>query len=354
MAQVSDSNVLITGGAGFIGSNLAASYLAEGVSVTILDNLSRAGSERNLDWLQKTFGERLRFIRADIRDAATVQKAVQPATIVFHFAAQVAVTTSLLDPVEDYSINCGGALNVLEAARRAKTRPCVVLTSTNKVYGALSNIELEECLSRYQPKNSGVRQKGISEAEALSFHSPYGCSKGAADQYTLDYFRSFNVPAVVFRMSCICGPHQSGNEDQGWLAHFMIRAVNRQPINIFGTGKQVRDVLYIGDLVRAFRIVELEYGSLAGQAFNIGGGPGNSISLLEVLESMHTTVGALPRVSFLESRIGDQYWYVSDTTKFASATGWRPAVTVAESIKNIYDWLQSGLTARREREERVA
>jgi CDP-paratose 2-epimerase len=350
----SESTILITGGAGFIGSNLAASYLEQGRVVTILDNLSRPGSDRNLAWLQQRFGDRIHFVNADIRDASAVQTVVQSAAIVFHFAAQVAVTTSLSDPMEDYSVNAGGTLNVLEAARRTAKPPCVVLTSTNKVYGALQHIKMTERASRYEPREPDRMQRGISESETLSFHSPYGCSKGAADQYALDYCRSFGVPTVVFRMSCICGPHQSGNEDQGWLAHFLIRAVQRQAITIFGSGKQVRDILYIGDLVRAFHLVEREYPALAGQAFNIGGGPAQSVSLLEVLDAMRMMTRVQTRVLFSEGRIGDQRWYVSDTTKFMRATGWQPCVSVSDSMKNIYEWLQSSLVPAAARGERVA
>ena len=235
--------VLITGGAGFIGTNLADRLLSAGQRVLIFDNLSRAGVRTNLHWLQTQYPDNVEVQVADIRDADAVSHAVERADAIYHFAAQVAVTTSLDDPVQDFEINTRGTLNVLEAMRRRRRAPPLVVTSTNKVYGALEDVELTRHAQRYVPVSADLRSRGISESRSLDFHSPYGCSKGAADQYVLDYVRSYGLPALVFRMSCIYGPHQFGNEDQGWVAHFLLRARERQPIAIFGDGCQVRDVL---------------------------------------------------------------------------------------------------------------
>ncbi|HYE31271.1 MAG TPA: NAD-dependent epimerase/dehydratase family protein, partial [Methylomirabilota bacterium] len=243
---------LITGGAGFIGTNLAHRFLKAGQPVILFDNLSRAGVERNWAWLRETHGNLVQLHKADIRDAGEVRSAVKKAGQVFHFAAQVAVTTSLEDPVFDFDVNCRGALNLLEAIRQQDTPVPIIFTSTNKVYGEMNDVDLRLRGERYEPVAERYRTHGFSEERQLHFHSPYGCSKGAAEQYVLDYARTFKIPAAVFRMSCIYGPHQFGNEDQGWVAHFLIRALERKGITIYGDGKQVRDVLFVEDLVDAF------------------------------------------------------------------------------------------------------
>jgi CDP-paratose 2-epimerase len=271
---------------------------------------------------------------------------VRNADQVFHFAAQVAVTTSLDDPLHDFEVNVGGTLNLLEEIRRRDDPPPLLLTSTNKVYGALSDLELVECGERYQPLAAALRG-GIGEDRPLDFHSPYGCSKGAADQYVLDYARTFGLSAVVFRMSCIYGLHQSGNEDQGWVAHFLIRAIEGEPLRIFGDGMQVRDILFADDLVDAFLLAQANIHALAGQAFNIGGGLGNTISLLELLDLIERLRGVRPRVDFKPWRPGDQRYYVSGTYKFKAATGWAPKVSAREGIERLYQWLleSRGLSA---------
>ncbi|HVL59212.1 MAG TPA: NAD-dependent epimerase/dehydratase family protein, partial [Burkholderiaceae bacterium] len=329
---------LITGGAGFVGSNLAHRLLAQGRPVMIFDNLSRPGVEKNLQWLRDTHGNALRVAIADIRDRDAVCAAVAQAQQVFHFAAQVAVTTSVVDPLQDFAINVQGTLNLLEAVRAQKVPPGVVFTSTNKVYGALQ-IELASQGQRYLPTTAAIREAGIGESQSLDFHSPYGCSKGAADQYVLDYARTYGIPAVVFRMSCIYGPHQFGTEDQGWVAHFLLRALDSQPITLYGDGKQVRDILYIDDLVDAFLLAEQHAAQLAGTAFNIGGGPRNAISLLDLLDRIESLHSERPDVRFEAWRIGDQRYYVSDTRRFERATGWRPRVAAADGIERLYRWL---------------
>jgi CDP-paratose 2-epimerase len=330
---------LITGGAGFIGANLAQRLLGMGERVRILDNLSRPGVEQNLKWLKDQHGAKLDAVIADVRDAAAVNRAMAGVSQVFHFAAQVAVTTSLDDPREDFSVNAQGTLNVLEAARARPVPPALVMTSTNKVYGALGDVALEIEGQRYVPRDRQLRAHGVAEARPLDFHSPYGCSKGTADQYMLDYSRSFGMTTTVFRMSCIYGPRQFGTEDQGWVAHFILRAQRGEPITIYGDGKQVRDILFVDDLVDAFLLARQHGRAIAGRAFNIGGGPASTISLVDLLDQIEALHGKRPHISFDRWRTGDQRWYVSDTRAFEQATGWRRAVDAADGIARLYDWL---------------
>jgi CDP-paratose 2-epimerase len=331
--------VLITGGSGFIGTNLAHRLLTSGQPVLLLDNLARPGVEQNLRWLRDTHGKLVRVVVADVRDGEAVRRAVSQAAQVFHFAAQVAVTTSLTDPLEDFEINARGTLNVLEAVRAQSSPPPLVFTSTNKVYGALDDLGLRRRNQRYEPTDPSLRQTGVSESRPLDFHSPYGCSKGTADQYVLDYTRSFGIQAIVFRMSCIYGAHQFGTEDQGWVAHFLIRALEGRPITLYGDGQQVRDILSVDDLVDAFLLAQAHMGTESGQAFNIGGGPKNTVSLLELLDLMGELLGQKPEVEFDEWRTGDQRYYVSDTGKFQRATGWKPQVSVEEGLERLHRWL---------------
>lgn len=330
--------ILITGGAGFIGTNLAHCFLSEGRRVLILDTLSRCGVEKNLCWLLKTHSGLVEIETADVRNPEKVKRAVKNASQVFHFAAQVAVTTSLEDPITDFEINARGTLNVLEAIRSLENPPPLVFTSTNKVYGSLEDIELEEKGKRYQPKDKNICENGIGEGRGVDFHSPYGCSKGAADQYVLDYARTFRIPAVVFRMSCIYGPHQCGTEDQGWVAHFLLNALENKPVTIYGDGNQVRDVLYAEDLVEAFLLAIKNINKISGQAFNIGGGAANAVSLLEVLDFIGGLRGRECRINFAGWRAADQKFYVSDTRKFQAATGWKAETSVREGIERLYEW----------------
>jgi CDP-paratose 2-epimerase len=335
-----DRVTLITGGAGFVGANLAHRLLSEGRRVLVFDNLSRPGVERNLDWLQQNHATGLDVAVADIRDAAAVERAVARADHVFHFAAQVAVTTSLVDPREDFAVNALGTLNVLEAARAQPVPPSVLMTSTNKVYGGLEDVELKLDGQRYGPVAAEIANHGISEARPLDFHSPYGCSKGTADQYVHDYARSYGMKTVVFRMSCIYGQRQFGTEDQGWVAHFLLRALDGEPITLFGDGKQVRDILFVDDLVDAFVLAQRNIGKLAGAAFNIGGGPRNVISLLDLLDQIEVLDGKRPETAHEDWRTGDQRYYVSDTRRFEAATGWRPAIDARHGIERLHQWLR--------------
>jgi CDP-paratose 2-epimerase len=339
MTGATSAPILITGGCGFIGTNLAHHLLSAGHPVRLLDNLSRAGVRRNLEWLRRTHGSALEVRIADVRNAVDVADAMRGASQVFHFAAQVAVTTSLVDPIDDFEVNARGTLNVLEAVRRSPLRPPLIFTSTNKVYGDLSDLDFEEDGQRYLPKAARARQRGISERRATEFHSPYGCSKGAADQYVLDYARSYGLRTAVFRMSCIYGPHQFGNEDQGWVAHFLIHALRRDPITIYGDGRQVRDILYVDDLVDAFLRAAANIDTLSGQAFNIGGGPANAISLRDLLDMMARLDRQRPRITWDAWRTGDQKFYVSDTSKFRKLTGWKPRVAARDGIRLLRDWL---------------
>src|SRR4051812_28363710 len=332
--------VLITGGAGFVATNVADRLLREGARVRVFDNLSRAGVEHNVRWLREQHGERVDLQIGDVRDAEAVAAAVAGVQKVFHFAAQVAVTTSLTDPFLDFDVNARGTLNLLEAIRACDERPSLLFTSTNKVYGHLDDVSLRQHGLRYEPEAESIARRGISESRPLNFHSPYGCSKGAACQYVLDYARTFNLPAVVFRMSCIYGLHQFGTEDQGWVAHFLIRALEDEPVTIYGDGRQVRDILFVEDLVEAFLLAHQHMDRLSGNAFNMGGGPANTVSLLELLRLMAQLHGQEPAVKYDDWRAADQQYYVSDTRKFSSATGWHPKVSVAEGISRLYEWLQ--------------
>lgn len=333
--------VLITGGAGFIGTNLAHRLLEAGVPVLVFDNLARAGVRENLDWLQEHHPGGLQVRLADVRDARAVRAAVHAASAVYHFAAQVAVTASVADPATDFDINARGTFNVLEAVRTAPQPPPVIFTSTNKVYGSCGDLRLVAGAARYEVADRGVRAAGIDERQGLEFRSPYGCSKGAADQYLLDYAQTYGLAAAVFRMSCIYGPHQFGTEDQGWVAHFLLRAVLDEPVVIYGDGRQVRDILFIDDLVEAMLLVREHIARCAGQPFNIGGGPANTVSLLDLLAQIEALTGRPLPVLFQDWRPGDQRYYVSNCTRFTRLTGWTPRVDPRAGLARLLAWLQT-------------
>lgn len=333
--------VLITGGAGFIGTNLALSLLRSGEDVIILDDLSRAGAQDNLRFLRAQYGDRVKAQVTSINDRKALRSSLQSCSAVFHFAAQVAVTRSLENPLHDFEVNAGGTLALLEELRALPERPPMVFTSTNKVYGALEDVSLHCNEQQYVPDAPQTAKYGISENRALEFHSPYGCSKGAADQYVLDYARTFGLPACVFRMSCIYGPHQHGTEDQGWLAHFLIRALQGEVLTIYGDGKQVRDVLFVEDLVRAFLLARRHMQRVAGRAFNIGGGPNRTLSLLGLVQLMGSRYGLRPQISFDEWLQSDQRYYVSDCRAFEAASGWMAAVSVEDGVDQLFQFLCS-------------
>jgi len=331
------TRVMVTGGAGFIGSNLTHRLLAQGHEVTVYDNLARRGTEKNVAWLRKNHGDRFGLVQADVRDYASVVQALEGFEIVYHLAAQVAVTWSVADPREDFEINALGTLNVLEASRRSKESPIVLFTSTNKVYGGMDEVEITEHEKRY---GYASLPKGVSEAQPLDFHSPYGCSKGAADQYVRDYARIYGLRTVVMRMSCIYGPRQFGIEDQGWVAHFLISSVLGRPITIYGDGKQVRDILYIDDLLRAFEQAVDRIDVTAGQVYNMGGGPENTISVwTEFREVLTELLGHDIDANYDDWRPGDQLVYISDPTKARRALDWEPTTSVRVGIERLFRWV---------------
>jgi CDP-paratose 2-epimerase len=337
--------VLITGGLGFIGSNLSHRLVEDGHDVVALDNVSRKGVRHNLDWLRKHHNTRFEHLDADVRDFDAVKKAVRDVDVIYHLAAQVAVTTSVEDPLEDFSINAQGTLNVLEAARLLRRKPTVIFTSTNKVYGGLEQVAIVERETRYDMPDL---PNGVSEAFPLDFHSPYGCSKGAADQYVHDYNRIYDLPTVVFRMSCIYGPRQFGNEDQGWLAHFVINALRGNTLSIYGDGKQVRDLLFVDDLVAALCTAAEKIDQTAGKVFNIGGGAPNAISVwIEFSRILERIIGRLPKIELGPWRPGDQRIYISDVQKAGREFGWRPRVAPPEGIERLAAWAEEAIALTR-------
>ena len=334
------SCTFITGGAGFIGINYAARLLSRGDCVIIYDNLSRIGTPKNVEWLRETYGpESFDFIQGDVRDADSVKKGLEPADLVLHLAAQVAVTTSVEDPRSDFEINALGTLNVLEGARQSPKQPPVFYASTNKVYGELEEVKVEEGEDCYFLPDL---PEGIDETQLLDFHSPYGCSKGAGDQYVRDYHRIFGLPTVVFRQSCIYGPHQYGIEDQGWVAWFVIAAVTGRPITIYGNGKQVRDLLHVDDMLAAYDQAAEHIDKTAGQIYNIGGGKNNTISIWkEFGPLLEKELGQSIPVSWESWRPGDQRVFIADIRKAEQDFGWKPEINVEEGIKMLFDWVRS-------------
>ena len=313
--------LLITGGAGFLGVNAADHMVRAGWRVTVLDNLSRPGTERNLDWLRATHRDSVTFIKEDVRNAQALATHVTGADAVLHLAAQVAVTTSLVDPSVDFEINAGGTVNVLEAVRQHNREAPVVFASTNKVYGKLAK------------SNAACK-----ETQPLDFHSPYGCSKGAADQYARDYARCFGMNTVVLRQSCIYGAHQYGTEDQGWVAHFVHSILHDRALTIYGDGTQVRDLLDARDLSRLYETVIERIDVTRGEIYNVGGGPPNQRNLLEVIARIGELTGREPRYSFSGWREGDQEFYVSDVSKAAEQLGWKPEVDFDHGLRDLIDW----------------
>lgn len=334
------SSILITGGAGFIGVNSARHFAAKGWEVTVVDNLSRRGTEDNLHWLQAQAP--IRFERADIRDAAAMERIVGQVRpdVLLHLAAQVAVTTSVTDPREDFEINALGTFNMLEAARKQSPESFFITASTNKVYGKMHNVEVVERNGRYEYKDL---VGGVTEDQQLDFHSPYGCSKGVADQYTIDYSRIYGLRSVALRQSCIYGTRQFGIEDQGWVAWFTIAAVLGKTITIYGDGKQIRDVLHVNDLVRAYEAAASHPEQAAGQAFNIGGGPGNTMSLLELLAYLQDELKITIPLKWDDWRPGDQPVFVCNLDKARERLGWSPQITVRDGVKDLAQWVRQNV-----------
>lgn len=331
------SHHVITGGAGFIGTNLADHLLARGDRVTLVDDFSRVGSRENVRWLHGRYPGGLEVLEHDLSTGESpLHAVVRDADTVFHLAAQVAVTTSVTDPRRDFEVNALGTFNLLEAIRRSGSSAVLLYSSTNKVYGETSNLALVEHDHRY---GYGDLPKGVSEEQPLDFHSPYGCSKGAADQYVLDYSRIYGLRTVVFRQSCIYGPHQFGIEDQGWVAWFAIRALLELPVVIYGDGKQVRDVLFVNDLIEAYTAAVAAIDRTAGKAYNLGGGPTRTLSLRELVSFLSTHFGRPLQHSFDDWRPGDQRVYISDIRKAERDFGWTPRTSVADGLAQLLEWL---------------
>ena len=332
-------NYLITGGAGFIGSNYVHRLLSRGENVTILDNLSRAGAPRNLDWLEKTFGkDAFRLIVGDVRDASLVAESARGSDVIVHLAGQVAVTTSVTNPRDDFENNALGTFNVIEAARLSGRNPIVIYASTNKVYGGMDDVEVVEDATRWHYKDLPF---GAPETQPLDFHSPYGCSKGTGDQYVRDYARIYGLPTVVYRQSCIYGPRQFGIEDQGWVAWFIIAAVMGHPITIYGDGKQIRDLLHVSDLINAYDLAVEKIDVAAGQVYNLGGGPSNTLAIwTEFGPLLEELTGRVIPVGRGDWRPGDQKVFVADVRKAARELGWTPKVSVEEGVRKLFEWVR--------------
>jgi CDP-paratose 2-epimerase len=347
--------ILITGGCGFIGCNLADALAARGDRVVAFDNLSRAGVRENAQWLKSRHGDLISVATGDVRESVPVIEAVRGSRAVLHLAGQVAVTGSLLDPIDDFEINARGTLNVLEAIRIHNPSAAMIFASTNKVYGRLvADDQIKRLYQRHVPSDDQLAA-GVTEEAPLDFYSPYGCSKGAADQYVRDYARVYGLNTAVLRMSCIYGPRQFGTEDQGWLAHFMLRSILGEPLTIFGDGLQVRDALHVSDASRAWIAVLDNIHAVRGQVFNLGGGTDNAISLLELLGAIEEMRGSAPLFSFDQWRPGDQLWYVSRIDAIRSAIGWEPQVPLREGLRSLLAWLEGrfGLPQQEPRELRI-
>lgn len=336
--------VLVIGGAGFIGINAAKYYLEQKYKVIIFDNFSRQGAKKNTDWLQSLFAKtkRLELITGDIRtDHKKLLSAVKKSQIILHLAGQVAVTTSVHHPVEDFEVNAQGTLNVLEAVRKAGHNPILLYSSTNKVYGGLDNVKVKEKATRYEFRHLPL---GVDEHQNLDFHSPYGCSKGAADQYVRDYHRMYGLNTIVFRQSCIYGLRQFGMEDQGWVAWFIIALAQNKAITIYGNGKQVRDLLFVDDLIQAYDLAITHIDTTRGQIYNVGGGPKNTLSVwYEFRPMLEKLFGRKMKATFADERPGDQPIFVANIKKASRDFGWKPKVKVEAGIEQLYNWVVNNL-----------
>lgn len=329
---------LVTGGCGFIGTNLVDRLLVRGEQVVVFDNLSRHGAQVNAKWLSEKYGDKFRLVVGDVRDYDSLARTLGDANVIVHLAAQVTVTTSVTNPREDFEINALGTFNTLEAARLSGNRPVFIYASTNKVYGEMESLRIEERPTRY----AYVDIRGYGEDQPLDFHSPYGCSKGTGDQYVHDYHRIYGLPTVVFRQSTIYGPRQFGIEDQGWMAWFMIAAVLGKPITIYGNGKQVRDMLYVSDLLDAYDAALARIDRVAGQVFNIGGGPDNTISIWsEFGPELERRLGRTIPVTYSDWRPGDQKVVIYSRSRAENELDWKPQVGLQDGIERLYRWISN-------------
>jgi len=327
--------------------NAAEAFIRDGWHVILFDNLSRKGTDLNLRYLQQKFPSECEFVPGDVRfDHFPLLHAVGRAEVVLHLAAQVAVTTSITRPVEDFEINARGTFNVLEAVRESGNKPLVIYASTNKVYGGMTDLAYVKDTTRWRFRDF---PEGIGEDRPLDFHSPYGCSKGAADQYVHDYGRIYGMPTVVFRQSCIYGQRQFGVEDQGWVAWFLIAALLERPITVYGDGLQLRDLLYVDDLVMAYKAAVSNPARAAGGIYNVGGGPSHTLSLVELLVMLEDRLGKRIPVGHAEPRAGDQPVFVADIRKMERDLEWRPAIAPSQGVGMLLEWI----TANRRDVERV-
>ena len=331
-------NYFITGGAGFIGSNYVNRLLERGEKVTIYDNMSRVGATRNIAWLQEKYGNKaFKLVTGDVRDQALLITSMAEAEVIVHLAAQVAVTTSVVEPREDFEINALGTFNVLEAARLNNNKPVVIYASTNKVYGGMEDVKVLELATRWSYLDLPM---GCPETQPMDFHSPYGCSKGSGDQYVRDYSRIYDLPTVVLRQSCIYGPRQFGVEDQGWLAWMIIAAITGRPLTIYGDGKQIRDVLYVDDLLDAYDSAINRIQLVKGQVFNLGGGPENTISIwVEFGSLLEKLLGKKISISRGDWRPGDQKVFVADIRKAGRELEWHPKISVESGVSVLFAWV---------------
>ena len=336
------NKILITGGAGFIGINAADQFIKSNWQVTILDNLSKEGSKFNLEWLDSIATGKFKFIKADIAsDRKILAEEIRKNDVVLHLAGQVAVTISVLDPYDDFKTNTVGTLNILESIRNSKgKKPILIYASTNKIYGNLSDLKIEEKSLRYRFKNIS---KGIDEKRQLDFHSPYGCSKGAADQYVRDYSRIYGLRTVVLRQSCVYGRHQFGIKDEGWVAWFLIAAILKKPIVVYGTGKQVRDALFVDDLVGLYFKLISKISIASGNAYNVGGGYKNSTSLLELFNRLKNRYGLETKYGYQNARLGDQKIFISNNSKLYNDVGWKPKTDLNHGLDELYNWIKDNL-----------
>lgn len=333
-------NYFITGGAGFIGSNYVHRLLERGEKVTVYDNLSRAGAARNLAWLQDKFGkDAFRLTVADVRDADLLAASCREADVIVHLAGQVAVTTSVTEPRNDFEINALGTFNLVEAARLSDRKPVVLYASTNKVYGGMDDVRVVERSTRWEYESLPM---GCAESQPLDFHSPYGCSKGTGDQYVRDYARIYGLRSVVLRQSCIYGTRQFGVEDQGWVAWMVIAAITGKPITIYGDGKQIRDVLFVDDLLDAYDAAIARIDTAAGQVYNLGGGPANTMSIwTEFGPLLEKQLGSPIPVARGDWRPGDQKVFVADIRKAERDLGWKPKIGVEEGVRRLFEWVKA-------------
>ncbi len=330
-------NIFITGGAGFIGTHTANFYLKAENKVAIFDNFSRKGTRENIKWLEKQYGPKnIKIVEGDVRDFDKLKQSIVGHNVIIHLAGQVAVTTSVVNPREDFEINALGTFNILESVRLYSPDSILLFASTNKVYGGMEEIKIIKKGNKYIYRDL---PGGIAETQNLDFHSPYGCSKGTADQYVRDYHRIYGLKTVVFRQSCIYGTHQFGIEDQGWVSWFTIASVLGKPITVYGDGMQVRDVLFVEDLVRAYDMAVLNIGKAAGKIYNVGGGPEFTLSLLELLALLEKKLGKKIPFTSADWRPGDQPVYVSDISKINKELGWEPKIDVQEGTSRMIDWI---------------